>query len=591
MRLLQLAAVAVLMPITLLGCPRATPGEAIAPSGPGATEALGGPATGKCTAVEDYGKPLVVDLKGEERGDFEVAMKEGIAVVKYECNVLKLVDGCSVEGTYGYLGLSPKEELVRLENSDELKANLPITAGAFGAKLGAEMERGMTLDIAMMIVGKRRTTRKASLRGDLVEDRPGACKDATHFVRGATLGAFAMDQGSRGKVRAAAEVLGLPYVGKIGGSGGSSASKSHTQRDGQVDECKQASPDAASAPGRCSALLRLELTRIDPGGTAAAAAPNDTARAKVARDDEDRDSCPTGFVASGGKCTPATSSSPGYRCSTREPKECEEQCAKGDASSCGRLGAILQFGAGVPADVPRAMKLYRSSCDAGWPTSCGNLGAANLFGWTASANAEQGVKDLRQACDSGLAFFCDLLGRDFATGKHVTRDLGKAIPLLRRGCDGGLGDSCTLLGDYYVYGDGGLPKDPVKGAQLVKRACDGNSALGCFGYAQYLARGVGVARDVPQGLARMKALCSGELATAPEACEYMAKVHMAGVALPKDAAKIEEYMSRARTLRAERTARDKPIQDAIDAGAAATESPPSAAPVKPKKRGPKAPKK
>jgi TPR repeat protein len=573
---------------TLLGCPRATPAEAIMPKAPTAAEALGSSPPNKCTAVDDYGKPLIVDLKGEERGDFETAMKEGITVVAYDCDKLKLVDGCSVAGSYGFLGFSPKEELVRLENGDELKANLPVSAGIISAKLSAEMERGMTLDIAMMMIGKRRTTRKSTRRSELVEDRAGACKGATHFVRGATIGAFAMDTGSRAKTRAAAELLGIPHLGSVGASGGSSANRLESRRDGQVEDCKQASPDASSAPARCSALLRLELTRIDPTTEPASAAEAHRGAPALAHDDEDRDACPAGFVTSAGKCAPASSSIV-HRCAPNDVKDCEEQCAKGDAASCGRFGAILSLGKGVSVDMPRAATFFKKACEGGWMAGCGSLGALQVFGDGVPKSPELGLPLLQKACDAGAAPFCSFVGIQYTIGRHVPKDSAKAIPFLKRGCDGGVADSCVFLGDAYLHGDGGLARDLVKGAQMERRACEGGHGLGCIGFAQALFNGLGVPKDEARAAATYQSVCEGRSPFAGNACSELAKFYRAGRGVPKDDAKADELMKKAASLSPTRG----PSTDAPGTAApsSATAEPPSISPSSPPSKGGKHPPK
>lgn len=546
--------------------------DAIAPREPTAAEAFGStPATSgdaKCTTVDDYGKPLVVDLKAEERGDFEAAMKEGVAVVTYDCKTLKLVDGCSVDGTYGYLGLSPKEELVRLQNADELKANLPISAGAFGAKLGGELDRGMSLDIAMMIVGKRRTTRRSTVRGDLVEDRPGACKRATHFVRGATLGAFVMESGSRAKARTAAELFGIPKMGNIGVSGGSSSNRETSHRDGSVDACKGASPDARNAPGQCSAILRLELTAIDEGGRAAepvaatAAAPPDTtggsapastgaaaasgADPLAALDDESVDACPAGFVMSEGKCTKAASAQQ-HRCKPGDLKECTEQCDRGEAASCGRLGAIYQGGKGVAADPKRAAVLYDKSCQGGWDAGCASLGALYVLGEGVTRDPSKGTELLQKACDAGAVVYCDFLGKALYFGNMVPKDEARAFPLLVRGCEGGTGGSCYMAGRLLQKGQG-VAQDAARGTGFMRKGCDGGDGLACLGYGSALARGNGVQRDPARSAAVHKRLCE-QMRVDPrfgaEGCGAYGVMLAKGIGVNRDPERARSYVDKA----------------------------------------------
>lgn len=542
--------------LMVLGCKRGTPAEALRPHAPTGAEALGsesapgsgsgsGGGKGKCTAVEDYGKPLVIDLKGEERGDFEVAMKEGIAVVTYDCNTLRLVDGCNVRGTYGFVGLSPKEELVRLENSDELKANLPISAGAFGAKIGAEMQRGMTLDIAMMMVGKRRTTLRSTTRGDLLEDRGGACKRATHFVRGATIGAFAMETGSKAKARTAAELLGIPMTGSVGVGAGSSASRNTSSRDGSVEECKQASPDAPNAPPRCGALLRLELTAIDPEGVAGKSeGSGGHGHARAPGDDEDAPACPTGYVLTAGKCA-ARGTAASHRCASNDPADCEAQCEKGDAASCSTFGALVGIGRAGKPDSVRAASFFKKACDSGWEPGCGSLGALQMVGDGVPKDVERGLAAVQKACFGGSMPMCELGGVQLAIGRTVPKDRVRAAPLLKRACEGGLATSCAFYGEYLTLGDGGLAKDATKGVGFMRRACDGGEPLGCIGWAQAAVDGNGITKDEKGAAAALKAVCEGSTPMAPEGCGRLGLLTMNGRGVPRDEARANQLLQKA----------------------------------------------
>ena len=134
----------------------------------------------------------------------ELAMGDGHAVVRYDCMSFRVLKDCRAEGSYAYAPVTPKEDVVKLASRDEVAANLPV----LGAKLSAGLERGKSIDIALVTVGKRRSTRQEAI----VTDLHGNCGGATHVVRGAYIGAFAMTSGSVGKVQASAEVFGAAYL-------------------------------------------------------------------------------------------------------------------------------------------------------------------------------------------------------------------------------------------------------------------------------------------------------------------------------------------------------------------------------------------
>ena len=187
--LVNSAAIWLVVTGSVVACAAGGPGAAMRPNDPTAGDALGE----SCSAVAPYGQPLVVDWKPHERANLEEAMASGVAVVAYDCNSLRLLGDCHVEGSYGTLGVSRKEEVVELESADEIKANLPTFGVKLAADFRAEIQRGSAINLAMILIGKRRTTVSSAGRGQL----RGTCDGATHFVRGAFMGAFAMGTGTR----------------------------------------------------------------------------------------------------------------------------------------------------------------------------------------------------------------------------------------------------------------------------------------------------------------------------------------------------------------------------------------------------------
>src|SRR5262249_9505260 len=144
------------------------------------------------------------------------------------------------------------------------------------AKLGGEVKAGSTLDLALLMVGARRTTWNHVTKADL----KGSCDGATHFVFGAFVGAFAMQQGSEGSVATTATLFGA-------GAGASSASsKAVSTKSGEPDACNKADPMTKEPPSRCSVPIRLELLPID---VAPPAASDDTPQASASLGS---DACP-----------------------------------------------------------------------------------------------------------------------------------------------------------------------------------------------------------------------------------------------------------------------------------------------------------
>src|SRR5690349_19100315 len=96
-----------------LSCGGSAGGEPAAPETATASAALG---EGTCHEVAAEGRPLIVDWPADLRSDLEVAMKQGVAVVHYDCSSFNLLRECRLAGNYGFLAVSPKETTLKLED-------------------------------------------------------------------------------------------------------------------------------------------------------------------------------------------------------------------------------------------------------------------------------------------------------------------------------------------------------------------------------------------------------------------------------------------------------------------------------------------
>lgn len=509
-----------------LACGSSTPAVAVRPPDITAGEAVGE----TCEAVADYGQPLVVDWKAHHRASLEASMSDGVAVVAYDCKSLRVLPDCHAEGSYGTLAVSRKEEVVELENADEIRANLPTFGGKLAADFSAEMTRGAAINLAMIMVGKKRTTVRGVARSGLV----GSCAGATHYVRGAFMGAFAVGTSTRGNVQAAAAVFGA------GASALSNSVRKVMSRDGDPSACTGVEPGASTLPGGCGAMLRLELTPIVEDGSTAPILDSLSASTQA---------CPAGMVLAEGKCT-KKAAGVSHVCDGTLG-DCLTQCDKGNARSCAVSGEMFRRGQGltvpnypealarfekacnagetlgcvglgilylraeaVPKDTERARTLFEKSCEAGEPTACAYLAEMYKDGEGVGVHYPKALEYGRRACEAGEAYGCYLVA--MAYFREEIRDFSKSVQYLRKACFSDEPTSCVLLGNWNKRGDS-MPKNFVEAKALYERACESRvvpgfeeddvAADGCYEAAQLYHYGQGIPQDGPRATRLYKKAC------------------------------------------------------------------------------------
>lgn len=513
---------------TLVGCGA---GSALRPEQPTAADA-----TGRSTvaAVEGPSSPLIVDWKAEQRADLEEVIHDGIAVVSWDKQGLRLLKRCHVAGDYGYLPVSVKKDVVRLETADDVQASLPLGGLGIAGKIGGGFSSGTTLDIALAMVGKRRTT-----WNDVTQDElTGKCDGATHYVRAILVGAFAMKTGSRAKAAAAAEIFGA------GTSGESSSSKDVATSDGKLDACEGTTGNEETPPAHCQAILRLELEPIAKAGTSPTKQPEKPGQNPPTVKPDVTEGCADGFVFSGGACKKARPDL-AHACAPDDGPDCEAQCEKGDATSCDRLGALVSAGKHGAADPKKALTLFEKACDGGYADGCTNLGVSLLIG--GSPDPARAAAVLEKACQSGSARACGIAGElamndsppatpeepdapvdegsmpggspgkpsfvqkgsaNVPTSGGPIKDAKKALRFMVKGCEGGNMISCTNAGFLYAGGGGAsVPRDDKKALTYGRRACFGGNATACGNAGYKIELGQSVKADPKQALSLYDRAC------------------------------------------------------------------------------------
>jgi len=492
------AATAMSMAITLTAC-----GPGVVKDVVGQPETPKNPTAFKCDENKLHTKlsPYIIDWPGSLRGDIEMMMRDkNVAVVAFSCDEVKVLADCEVPGDYGFAGLSPKRDNTLIEGADDIRAS--FGGVQFGAQ--AEFNQSAKLDLATITVGKYATPRKTLTRDEL----GAGCEGATHFVRRADVGAFAMSTGSNIQAGAALEVFGQ------GVSGGSRSNEQRSNMDGDPNKCKAASRKNLEPPEGCGALIQLSLTPIKEGELT-------TADAKTAKGIEVDAGCPDDFVPSDKGCVKKaevkTAKVKHYLCAEKDQAECEKQCLAGSDQSCGHLSNILENSADVetmPALSPPLLRRVEDACYAQVAAAC-PLAALQAFRpvmkalstdpvLSGNAPDEEKVEALKkyrkplrkafgfaevaciagddEACEGIVSTYMDdgMENEVFRTALGVTDGRVAAKNVLERGCNAGSGGACQRVYLAALQGKFGIEKkDFFYAVDAAEKACLGGYPKAC----------------------------------------------------------------------------------------------------------------
>lgn len=504
--------------------------------------------------AENYQEPLVVDWRPDQRAGLEAAMREQLPVVRYDGKTLQVLEGCTVEGSYGFIGVAKKQQFIRFETAQEVSANLPLAAAGLGIDLGGGLARGSTLDLGLVIIGKRASVRRFATRKDL----QGSCDQATHVVRGALVGAFALKTGTRSSAKVVASLF------QADASASSSSRTTVHVKDGVPEQCNTLTPEATRAPRDCGALLRLELLPIT-------AEPPTNPGATV---DDLTPVCPLDMVWDGAQCT---RSAVVHQCRAGATADCDKQCERGDGKSCKLLanqyqyaqgveadqarshalnlracelgylpgcasaGAHLYYGEGTEQDRAAAVKLYEQACSGGSAHGCANLGTAYRDGVEKPLDPARAARLFEQSCRGGHANGCSLLGLLYQVGNGVRLDYARAKSLFEKACDAGYGDGCSNLGVLYRFGNG-VTRDLITARKLYARACELGSAQGCTNVGWMHYNGQGIRASHEQAASWFQRGC--DLYFRASGCIALATLYERGHGVSKDFAKALSLLER-----------------------------------------------
>ncbi len=431
----------------------------------------------ECRAANAARDPqvLAVDWSDGDKIDLSDAMAKHLAIVRYDCDGVTVLRECSAEGTYAYGGVSPTRAAMRIDELAQLDAMLPLAS----ADMKKAVQRGDTIDIATIVIGQHATATRSVSRSALT----GRCEGATHFVRTAAVGAFAVAGGPGGKTNAGAELLGVGPMAK---------SFTPLERTGgELSACYISEFGATSTTpvAKCKALVSVLLSSIreEPEPVPSVEAPETESPVRVA--DRERfetvpikNACKIGFRAAtkDGACV-KPDASVSFACDFTELDECKTQCEKGDGKSCWNVAAhILDPRLNTVKGDPRpdAFPWLVKACTHGHAHACGNVGYALRSGIAVAKDAERGIKMMNDACAKGDALSCIVLARLENFGDGTKQDLHASRTHYERACTLGLPRGCAESARMAEEGHGGT-RDVAAAIRLYERACSERDETSC----------------------------------------------------------------------------------------------------------------
>jgi hypothetical protein len=211
---------------------------------------------GKCSVAMSQSRPLVTEWPASEKSRLEALLGRGGVAVAYSGCEMRLIESCSVGGSYSFQRTTLASDQLEIQNEDDLYGKLPLGA----LRLEGDLRRAGRLAVKTTVVGQ------FLLSGGTADPAPtGACADVTHIITGMSVGAFKLLAG--GKMAASAAV-----GGPVGGVGGGGAREEVTLTEAG-DEKACAESKSNEAPDRCRSPLQLFLQKTSRAGAASADRP------------------------------------------------------------------------------------------------------------------------------------------------------------------------------------------------------------------------------------------------------------------------------------------------------------------------------
>jgi tetratricopeptide (TPR) repeat protein len=146
-------------------------------------------------------------------------------------------------------------------------------------------------------------------------------------------------------------------------------------------------------------------------------------------------------------------------------------------------------------DFTKASELYRKASDAGYAVASTAIGAMHQYGLGVPKSESQAVAWFRRGAEQGNALGRINLAIMYLNGFGVPKDYNQAATLFRQAAEQGNTLAQANLGSMYQIGLG-VSKDDFQAVAWFRKSADGGNAFGQFKLGTMYASGLGVSEDI-----------------------------------------------------------------------------------------------
>lgn len=206
---------------------------------------------------------------------------------------------------------------------------------------------------------------------------------------------------------------------------------------------------------------------------------------------------------------------------------------KGDAVAQTAVGALYQYGNGVPIDYAQAAEWYRKAAQQGLPLAQYNLAVSYALGEGVPQNYAEALRWYRMAAEQGHAEAKLAIGRLYANGQGAEKDYREAAKWYRQAAEAGVAAAQASLGAIYVTGPDYL-RDFSEAAKWFRLAAERGDSNGQLGLGLLYGDGLGVTQDYVEAFMWLSLAASTNAIASPVRDELAKLMSREQIALAQD---------------------------------------------------------